>query len=155
MVNISIASTKSETSLDDLRQNAGVTGDLEIVSEVRSTMVPATSLARELVGRGPGGLEELRVQEFPDDESAQDDDLHARLHAEFSAEFDRVQAELARTFGEPLRTGAEDDDLIPLNGVFRFALWEFGDMVLFVAAAHEDRDCPLLLMLGTTGGDCA
>ena len=83
------------------------------------------------------------------------DALHARLHAEFSAEFDRVQAELARTYGEPLRTGAGDDDLIPLNGVFRFALWEVGDMVLFAAAAHEDRDCPLLLMLGTTGGDGA
>ena len=124
-------------------------------SKVRSTMVPPTSLARELVDRGPGGLEELRVQEFPDDESAHDDALHARLHAEFSAEFDRVQAELARTYGEPIRTGAGDDDLIPLNGVFRFALWELGDLVLFTAAAHEDRDCPLLLMLGTTGGDGA
>ena len=124
-------------------------------SKVRSTMVTPTSLARELVDRGPGGLEELRVEEFPDDESAYDDVLHARLHAEFSAEFDRVQAELARTYGEPLRTGAGDDDLIPLNGVFRFALWELGDMVLFAAAAHEDRDCPLLLMLGTTGGDGA
>ena len=82
-------------------------------SKVRSTMVPPTSLARELVDREPGGLEELRVQEFPDDESAHDDALHARLHAEFSAEFDRVQAELARTYGEPLRTGAGDDDLIP------------------------------------------
>ena len=118
-------------------------------------MVSPTSLARELVDRGPGGLEELRVEEFPDDESAHDDVLHARLHAEFSAEFDWVQAELARTYGEPIRTGAGDDDLIPLNGVFRFALWELGDMVLFAAAAHEDRDCPLLLMLGTTGGDGA
>jgi hypothetical protein len=124
-------------------------------SRVRSTMVPPTRLARELVDRGPGGLEELRVHEFPDDKSAHDDALHSRLHAEFSAEFDRVQAELARTYGEPLRSGAEDDDLIPLNGVFRFALWEVGDMVLFAAAAHEDRDCPLLLMLGTSDGDGA
>ena len=122
-------------------------------SKVRSTMVPPTSLARELVDRGPGGLEELRVQEFPDDESAHDDALHERLHAEFSADFERVQAELARTYGEPLRTGAGDDGLIPLNGVFRFALWEVGDTVLFAAAAHEDRGCPLLLMLGTTDGD--
>ena len=124
-------------------------------SKVRSTMVPPTSLARELVDRGPGGLEELRVQEFPDDESAHDDALHARLHAEFSAEFDWVQAELARTYGEPIRTGAGDDDLIPLNGVFRFALWEVGDMVLFAAAAHEDRDFPLLLLLGTRDRDGA
>jgi hypothetical protein len=122
-------------------------------SKVGPTMVSPTSVARELVDRGPGGLEELRVQEFPDDESAHDDALHERLHAEFSADFERVQAELARTYGEPLRTGAGDDGLLPLNGVFRFALWEVGDTVLFAAAAHEDRGCPLLLMLGTTDGD--
>jgi hypothetical protein len=115
-------------------------------------MVSPTSLARDLVDRGSGGLEELRVQDFPDDESAHDDALHEKLHAEFSADFDRVEAELARTYGRPLRTGAGDDDLIPLNGVFRFALWEVGDTLLFAAAAHEDRGCPLLLILGTTDG---
>jgi hypothetical protein len=116
-------------------------------------MTSATSLARELVERGPGELEELRVREFPDDESAHDDALHEGLHAEFSADFDGVQAELAQAYGEPLRTGLGDDELIPLNGVFRFALWEVGDTVLFAAAAHEDRGCPMLLMIGTTGRD--
>jgi hypothetical protein len=116
-------------------------------------MVSPTSLARELVDRGAGGLEELHIHEFPDDESAHDDALHQRLHADCSAEFDRVQAELSRTYGEPLRTGAGDDGHIPLNGVFRLALWKVGDMVLFAAAAHEDRDCPLLLMLGVRDRD--
>jgi hypothetical protein len=118
-------------------------------------MASPTYLARELLDQAPGGLEELRVEEFPDDESAHDDNLHDRLHAEFSADFDRVQAELARTYGEPLRTGSEDDALIPLNGIFRFALWEVDDTILFAAAAHEDRDCPLLLMLGTIDKDSA
>ena len=113
-------------------------------------MMSPTSLARELVDHGPSGLEELRVQEFPDDDSAHDDALHERLHAEFSKDFDGVQAELARVYGEPSRTGEGDDGLIPLNGVFRFAMWEVGHIVLFAAAAHEDRDCPLLLMLGTS-----
>jgi hypothetical protein len=116
-------------------------------------MTSPTRLARELVERGPGELEELRVQEFSDDEAAHDDALHENLHAEFSADFNGVRAELARTYGEPLRTGTGDDDLIPLNGVFRFALWEVGDIVLFAAAAHEDRGCPMLLMLGTAGGN--
>jgi hypothetical protein len=75
------------------------------------------------------------------------------LHAQFSADFDRVSTELARTYGEPMRTGEEDHELIPLNGVFRFAIWDVGDEVLFAAAAHEDRGCPMLLMLGTTSGD--
>jgi hypothetical protein len=115
-------------------------------------MKSSTRLASELIERGPGELEELRVHELLDDESAHDDALHERLHAEFSADFDGVQAELARTYGEPLQTGEVDDELIPLNGVFRFAFWEVGDMLLFAAAAHEDRGCPLLLMLGTTTG---
>jgi hypothetical protein len=116
-------------------------------------MKSPTSLASELVERGPGELEELRVQEFADDESAHDDALHEKLHAEFSTAFDDVQAELTRAYGEPLRTGAEDDELIPLNGIFRLALWDLGDITLFAAAAHEDRGCPMLLMLGTTTGD--
>jgi hypothetical protein len=122
-------------------------------NKVRSMMASPTSLARELIDQGPCGLEELRVQEFPDDESAHDDALHESLHAEFSVDFDGIQAEFAQTYGEPLRTGAGDDGLIPLNGVFRFALCEVGETVLFVVAAHEDRGCPLLLMLGTTDGN--
>jgi hypothetical protein len=109
----------------------------------------ATSLARELIEGGPGGLEELRIHEFPDDESADDDELHEGLHADFSAEFDRVQEELTGTYGEPSRVGEDDDEVIPLNGVFRFAVWQVGDQLLFAAAAHEDRDVPILLMLGT------
>jgi hypothetical protein len=116
-------------------------------------MTSPTKLAQELVERGPGELEELRVEVSPDDDSAHDDAQHEKLHAEFSADFDRVQAELGRTYGEPLRTGIADDELIPLNGVFRFAVWEVGNTILFAAAAHEDRDCPMLLMLGTTEGD--
>ena len=44
---------------------------------------------------------------------------------------------------------------IPLNGVFRFAVWPVGDKQLFAAAAHEDRGVPILLMLGTADGDVA
>jgi hypothetical protein len=108
-----------------------------------------TSLARELIDGETGALEELRVHEFADDESAHDDELTDRLYAEFSADFDRAQAELTKTYGEPSRVGTEEDEIIPLNGVFRFAVWEVEDKLLFAAAAHEDRGCPIILMLGT------
>ena len=114
-----------------------------------------TALAKELLEAEAGGLEELRIHEFTDDESAHDDELAERLYAEFSADFDRAQAELGKKYGSPSRTGQEDDEVIPLNGVFRFAVWQIGDKQLFAAAAHEDRGVPILLMLGTAGGDVA
>jgi hypothetical protein len=115
----------------------------------------ATSLAKELLKAEVGGLEELRIHEFSDDESSQDDKLTERLYAEFSAEFDGVQAKLSKKYGSPSRVGQEDDEVIPLNGVFRFAVWQVGDRLLFAAAAHEDRGVPILLMLGTADDDVA
>ena len=112
-------------------------------------MKSASELASELLSAQPGGLEELRVHEFADDESAHDDQLIQQLLAEFSADFDRVQDELSRSYGVPVRTGTQDDDVIPLNGVFRFAVWQVGEAQLYAAAAHEDRGVPMLLMLGT------
>jgi hypothetical protein len=109
----------------------------------------ATALAKELLEAGPGGLEEKRIHEFEDDEEAHDDEATERLYAEFSAEFDRIVAALTKQYGQPSRMGKKDDKVIPLNGVFRFAVWSVGDQELFAAAAHEDRGVPILLMLGT------
>jgi hypothetical protein len=116
---------------------------------------PATTLASELLDGDAGGLEELRIQEFIDDEEAHDDEAIEKICADFSTEFDRVEASLTKRYGEPVRTGREDDDIIPLNGVFRFAIWSVDDKQLFVVAAHEDRGAPILLMLGTADGDVA
>jgi hypothetical protein len=115
----------------------------------------ATALARELLEGDTGGLEELRMHEFADDEEAHDDDAIDKLYEEFSSEFDRVVATLSKKYGKPSRTGKEDDEVIPLNGLFRFAVWSVGDKQLFAAAAHEDRGVPILLMLGTADGEVA
>jgi hypothetical protein len=115
----------------------------------------ATALATELLEGDPGGLEELRIHEFTDDEEAHDDDAIDKLYEDFSSEFERIVTTLSKEYGKPSRTGKEDDDVIPLNGVFRFAVWTVGDRQLFAAAAHEDRGVPVLLMLGTAEGDVA
>jgi hypothetical protein len=112
----------------------------------------ATTLAKELLKNDTGELEELRIHEFTDDEQAHDDEAVEKLYADFSAEFDRVVAGLTGQYGKPSRTGNEDDEVIPLNGVFRFAIWSVDDKQLFAAAAHEDRGVPILLMLGTADG---
>jgi hypothetical protein len=113
----------------------------------------ATEIARALLAEGAGGLEEYRVHLFDDETSAHDDSLIERLRGEFSAEFDRVERELSATYGKPLRSGTQDDEQVPLNGVFRFAVWSTGQAQLYAAAAHEDRGVPMLLMLGTLDAD--
>ena len=117
-----------------------------------------TTLARELLDAVDGGLKEIHVHEFedgPDDEQALDDEAMEKLYADFSAEFDRVEAALTKQYGKPSRTGEEDDEVIWLNGVFRFAIWLVGDKQLFAAFAHEDRGLPILLILGMAHGDVA
>jgi hypothetical protein len=109
----------------------------------------ATTLAKNILKAAPGMLEEIRIHEFTDDEEAHDDEAVDKLYSDFSAEFDRGEAVLTKQYGKPSRTGKEDDETIPLNGVFRFAVWQVGDKQLFAAAAHEDRGVPMLLMLGT------
>lgn len=112
----------------------------------------ATQIAGELLQREAGGIEELRVHAFADDVSAHDDDQIQHLYADFSATFDRVCRELVGLYGRPSSVGEEDDELIPLCGVFRFALWNLGGRTLFAAATHEDRGVPIVLVLGTAAG---
>jgi hypothetical protein len=113
----------------------------------------ASTLANELLEGDIGNLEELRIHEFEDDASAHDEQALGKLYQEFAKDFDQVQAELSKQYGSPSRTGKADDDVIPLNGVFRFAIWSVDDKQLFAVAAHEDRGVPILLMLGTAEGD--
>ena len=106
-------------------------------------------LAQELLKKDETALEELRMHDFPDDESAHDDELTEQLYVEFSAEVEGVQTELSKEYGPPLDAGGCDTNAIPLNGVFRYASWRVADKQLFVAAHHEDRGVPIILWLGT------
>ena len=104
------------------------------------------------------GLEDLRVYEFGDDAEAHDEARTDQLYREVEADVDRVSAELSGKYGPPAATGgrdAEEHDLIPLNGVIRYAMWQVDDHVLYVAASHEDRGLPVLLMLGAAAGRAA
>ena len=114
-------------------------------------MSKAITLAKQLLEAEAYNLKELRVYEFSNDELAHDDELVEKLHGEFLAEFETVQAELISQFALPSRRGTKADAAIPLNGVFYFAIWPVGDRQLFVAVAHEDRGCPILFVLGTQG----
>jgi hypothetical protein len=106
------------------------------------------SLAQGVISAGPGTMQELRIHEFVNDEAAHDDEAIKDLYLEFSVNFDQMQTELSEEFGNPCETGSEDTGDIPLSGVFRYAKWEVGGQRLYMAAAHEDRELPILLMIG-------
>ena len=115
--------------------------------------VSATALANSLIEADESDLETLRIHEFADDAAAHDDEAIKSLYADFVTAFDEAVFELSVQYGEPSRTGDIDEPLVPLNGVFRFALWTVEGKQLFVTAAHEDRGFPIVLMLGTAAND--
>ena len=108
----------------------------------------ATQIADDVLG-SPGNLEVLRIHEFTDDESAHDDEQVEALYKSFRTTFASACAELSDRFGPPLHVGIGDHKLIPLNGVFDYAIWTIEDQLLYIAAAHEDRGVPILLMIGS------
>jgi hypothetical protein len=105
--------------------------------------------AAEFLESDKDQLADLQVHQFKDDMEAHDDSAIDRLYAEFNSDYERARVELAAIYGEPSREGTDNDEVIPLNGVFRYSVWQIDGKSLFVAAAHEDRGCPILLMLGT------
>ena len=106
-------------------------------------------IAAELLQNDDNGLKDLRVHMFEEDEDAHNDELLECIYEEFGNELKQAETILSQTYGSPARTGTEDDDIIPLNGLFRFSIWQVGDKVLYLAAAHEDRGLPVILMIGT------
>lgn len=116
----------------------------------------AIEVARELLQRQPHELHNvteaqfIRVYQFVDFLTPHDDVLQDRIAGEFAAAFEVAKRELAGAFGNPAQVGERPAKAIPipLNGVFRFAVWEIEDRRLFLAAAHEDRELPFLLMIG-------
>ena len=106
-------------------------------------------VARQLLASPKASIAELWVRPFEDDAAAHDDDLQAQLDRDFVTAFQEAQSELSEELGRPARFGQEHDEAVPLSGVFRFAIWSVGDQNLWLAAAHEDRECPFVLLLGT------
>ena len=121
-------------------------------------MVSSTlELASNVLEDGDGS-EYLRVHEFTDDVEAHDDARTDELYSEFEADVDRIAAELSGKYGPPAATGGrdtEDHELVQLGGVIRFAMWQVEGHVLYIAASHEDRGLPVLLMLGAAPGRAA
>jgi hypothetical protein len=115
---------------------------------------PVGEFARELLHRDTNmTLEVVEIYEFEGDSrdlESHDFELHESLVARFAADFHRVRDELVAEFGEPSSIGEEDDEHIPLAGVFRFDVWQQNHQWLYLAAAHEDRELPYLLVLGTS-----
>jgi hypothetical protein len=116
-------------------------------------MSSVVQAAKRLLSLPAGESDDLRIHSFPDDEQAHDDDLQQQIADEFIRDFQTALVDLRQVYGDPETAGDEDEEiaeLIPLCGIFRYAMWTVKRRRLFLAAAHEDRELPFLLMLGTT-----
>ena len=111
----------------------------------------ALELARQCLAADGESSELLLVYVFEDDEEAHDDKLQEKLEAEFRQLWLAVTEELNQTFGlgetYPL---PEDGDIewIPLNGIGGASSWDTDKGRLWLAYAHEDRETPIILMIG-------
>jgi hypothetical protein len=125
---------------------------------MRHTAKPVVDTARRLLAAGQDDMDDVGLYQFDfskGDAEAHDDARQDGLRREFIADCEAAIAELTAAFGPPHEIGDDDIDVVPLNGVFKFAVWELAGQKLYVAAVHEDRECPYLLMLGTAVGDVA
>ena len=110
----------------------------------------AVDLARKCLTAKERHLEPLLVYQFDDDGAAHDDELQARLKAEFESEWKQATGEVSREFGQASIAIADDETrYVPLNGVGGASSWQIGARRLFVAYAHEDRETPYVLVVGT------
>jgi len=114
---------------------------------MNETTDPVKAAQSCLAGSDPVAL--LRIYQFEDDVEAHDDALQKRLRSDFSESFFEVANVLDGAFGPRTELDVEDDlEMIPLCGVFHAASWNVDGTGLFLAAAHEDRETPLLLIVG-------
>ena len=97
-----------------------------------------------------GDMDVIRIHEFELDGDEHDDEAIEKLHIDFKKDFDISVTALSQQYGDPAKSGTDDDDAIPLTGIMHFAIWSIDDAGLFLAISHEDRGTPILLMLGRT-----
>ena len=106
----------------------------------------------------PGEMRVLKIHQFVEDFDAHDDELQDELAAEFRAAFDTCLRSLQSEFGSArlmdVGDESEGEDAIELAfslvpGPVRLALWELPAGVLYVAVSHQDREEPIVLLIGT------
>jgi len=93
--------------------------------------------------------EALLVYSFKDDNDAHDDALQERLWTEFRQTWLTATAELEKKFGPAvIAEKMEETRWVPLCGVGGVSSWKTDCGLLWIAYAHEDRECPFLLLVG-------
>ena len=98
----------------------------------------------------PGQIEILATHEFQDDVAAHDDAVQSEAKACFESKFSSLVSDLSQRWGSPLQPDVDMiAERIPLCGVFACATWQRGNQEVFLGLAHEDRECPIMLIAGT------
>lgn len=122
-------------------------GPPKSVKKTRS--LNAVSKAVKLLAKPEPAFVELRLFEFEDDADAHDEGLIEERYAEFTESFNKAVVSLTKKFGPPVRGARGEQVDIPHCGIMQYSLWDVEDRGLYVAWCHEDRELPIMLVLGT------
>jgi hypothetical protein len=114
----------------------------------KTTKNNIVEISRKVI-RSETEIELLSIHEFKNDSEAHDDKYQRKIHKEFQKAFNNHLKELEIEYGKSLIAEMEDEfDIIPLCGVFHSAIWKLDHGNLYLAVSHEDRETPVLLILG-------
>ena len=105
--------------------------------------------AKSLMKGTVDAREDFHMQHF-DEADAHNLKLLEQTKARFEKRLQQQVRKLAKEFGEPAERGNDQHPSIPVNGVFRYALWLDGRKTLYLAASHEDIGLPCVLTLGVS-----
>ena len=104
----------------------------------------------EVLSADLGELLPVRILEFENELRGHDCEQVELRYQDFEKEFDSHRRLLVERLGPPDEEGNSDHPNVYLGGVRRYAFWPIANGRLYLAFSHEDNECPILLMLGTS-----
>lgn len=114
-----------------------------------------------LISSGEERFEVIQIREFEHEEEQHDEELIDSVIGEFSSILKELALELEKKYGEPKLAleekdfeDIEDDEeviedeqfYVPCS--FASAVWEKEDFILYLAVCQEDREFPIILVVG-------
>jgi len=115
------------------------------------------SLVLDLVGSGEDGFDILKLRYLETEEEQHDDELIDSITQELVVTLKSLASKLDEKHGDHKFTSnlddeseddAESEDEFYVPGSYVSAVWEQEDFILYLAICQEDREYPIMLVVG-------
>jgi len=109
----------------------------------------------DLLASGEDGFDVMKLRYLESEEDQHDDDLIDSITQEFTVTLKTLASKLDDKYGNHKFTSdledepeEEEDDEFYVPGSYVSAVWEQEEFILYLAACQEDRECPIMLVVG-------